>query len=361
TCEKCCAHRTPLFWLERLQAFEKPDIILTGLCIVRRRRALIYHPVEIDRVVQRYFTPLAQAIDRLVARQGNEPGQGAGARRVEAICATPHGGEDLLQDLFGVAWIPQHTQTHAEETPPGVPVKLREGALVALARASQQTRQCVAIVGGRRNRRKEFPGVVCSNSVVSRSSPQAMLREWRQDFARMMREQGIAANATPRAVQGRNMTRCVSYRSKEGRKGRMSAEFGRKTVYGTSTGAVRSHPSGPSGAASSNGVCERTPPSRQDDYLPRPEHGPAVFMPHFPAAPVRRSARPGARIDLEHGWPALRMLEVFDSAALLSPPSDGSAPELRIWEAPPIWKGRGRWHPVQGASGDSIGLMGTWG
>ena len=31
-----------------------------------------------------------------------------------------------------------------------------------------------------------------------------MLREWRDDFARMMREQGIAANATPRVVRGRN-------------------------------------------------------------------------------------------------------------------------------------------------------------
>jgi hypothetical protein len=31
----------------------------------------------------------------------------------------------------------------------------------------------------------------------------AMLREWRQDFARMMREQGVPANATPRAVRGR--------------------------------------------------------------------------------------------------------------------------------------------------------------
>jgi Relaxase/Mobilisation nuclease domain len=30
----------------------------------------------------------------------------------------------------------------------------------------------------------------------------AMLREWRQDFATMMREQGIAANATPRFVRG---------------------------------------------------------------------------------------------------------------------------------------------------------------
>jgi hypothetical protein len=31
-----------------------------------------------------------------------------------------------------------------------------------------------------------------------------MLREWREHFARMMREQGIAANATPRVVRGRN-------------------------------------------------------------------------------------------------------------------------------------------------------------
>ena len=30
----------------------------------------------------------------------------------------------------------------------------------------------------------------------------AMLREWRQDFARMMRDQGISANATPGAVRG---------------------------------------------------------------------------------------------------------------------------------------------------------------
>jgi hypothetical protein len=32
----------------------------------------------------------------------------------------------------------------------------------------------------------------------------AMLREWRLDFAQMMRDQGIAANATPRAVRGRS-------------------------------------------------------------------------------------------------------------------------------------------------------------
>jgi hypothetical protein len=31
-----------------------------------------------------------------------------------------------------------------------------------------------------------------------------MLRHWREDFARLMGEQGIAANATPRFVRGRN-------------------------------------------------------------------------------------------------------------------------------------------------------------
>jgi hypothetical protein len=31
-----------------------------------------------------------------------------------------------------------------------------------------------------------------------------MLREWREDFARSMREQGIAANATSRVIRGRN-------------------------------------------------------------------------------------------------------------------------------------------------------------
>jgi len=31
-----------------------------------------------------------------------------------------------------------------------------------------------------------------------------LLRDWREDFAQLMREQGIAANATPRAVRGEN-------------------------------------------------------------------------------------------------------------------------------------------------------------
>jgi hypothetical protein len=44
----------------------------------------------------------------------------------------------------------------------------------------------------------------------------ALLREWRQDFARMMRDQGIAANATPRAVRGQSQQapRDAAFRAK---------------------------------------------------------------------------------------------------------------------------------------------------
>jgi hypothetical protein len=44
----------------------------------------------------------------------------------------------------------------------------------------------------------------------------ALLREWRQDFARTMRDQGIAANATPRAVRGqsRRAPRDAAFRAK---------------------------------------------------------------------------------------------------------------------------------------------------
>jgi hypothetical protein len=45
----------------------------------------------------------------------------------------------------------------------------------------------------------------------------AMLREWRQDFAYAMREQGIAANATPRAARGqtKRATKDVFYRTRQ--------------------------------------------------------------------------------------------------------------------------------------------------
>jgi len=44
-----------------------------------------------------------------------------------------------------------------------------------------------------------------------------LLREWREDFARMMREQGIEANATSRVVRGRNKSqpRDAQYRAQQ--------------------------------------------------------------------------------------------------------------------------------------------------
>jgi hypothetical protein len=46
-----------------------------------------------------------------------------------------------------------------------------------------------------------------------------MLREWREDFARLMRAQGIAANATPRIVRGRSKgsTKDAVYRTQPSR------------------------------------------------------------------------------------------------------------------------------------------------
>jgi DNA-binding transcriptional regulator YiaG len=53
-----------------------------------------------------------------------------------------------------------------------------------------------------------------------------MLRSWREDFARMMRAQGVAANATPRALRGRN-------------KGHMPTEILRARRRKASTSALR--------------------------------------------------------------------------------------------------------------------------
>lgn len=61
----------------------------------------------------------------------------------------------------------------------------------------------------------------------------AMLREWRQDFARMMRDQDIAANATPRAVRGRSKgtERDSHYRAKR----RRTSHALREKVEGVAT------------------------------------------------------------------------------------------------------------------------------
>jgi hypothetical protein len=70
----------------------------------------------------------------------------------------------------------------------------------------------------------------------------AMLREWREDFARMMRDQGIAANATPRAARGQNKKgmRAAAYQTRHhGRSQAFRAQV--ESIAGelSKTGAVR--------------------------------------------------------------------------------------------------------------------------
>ena len=51
----------------------------------------------------------------------------------------------------------------------------------------------------------------------------ALLRQWREDFARMMREQGIAANATPRVARGRNRDKTRDARFRAQRHGKSTS------------------------------------------------------------------------------------------------------------------------------------------
>jgi hypothetical protein len=66
----------------------------------------------------------------------------------------------------------------------------------------------------------------------------AMLREWRQDFARMMRAQGIAANATPRTVRGRS--KCAERDGRYRAKKRRSSYALREKVEGVARELARS-------------------------------------------------------------------------------------------------------------------------
>jgi hypothetical protein len=75
----------------------------------------------------------------------------------------------------------------------------------------------------------------------------AMLREWRQDFAQMMRDQGIAANATSRAARGQTKKafRDAVYRTRQ--RGTSSAVRGRVDSIAqelSKTGTIRdpAHP-----------------------------------------------------------------------------------------------------------------------
>ncbi|MGH8257248.1 MAG: relaxase/mobilization nuclease domain-containing protein [Steroidobacteraceae bacterium] len=70
----------------------------------------------------------------------------------------------------------------------------------------------------------------------------ALLREWRQDFAQMMRDQGIAANATARAVRGQSKCSARDARYQTQRGGSSHAQLERmKTVIEelSKTGTVR--------------------------------------------------------------------------------------------------------------------------
>lgn len=70
----------------------------------------------------------------------------------------------------------------------------------------------------------------------------AMLREWREDFARMMRDQGIAANATARFVRGqgkKGMPPAAYQTKRHGRSHAFRAQVQSIARELTSTGAVR--------------------------------------------------------------------------------------------------------------------------
>jgi Relaxase/Mobilisation nuclease domain len=69
-----------------------------------------------------------------------------------------------------------------------------------------------------------------------------LLREWREDFARMMRDQGIAANATARIVRGRNKGRTQDALYRAQQHGKSSAIRERVMAIAqelSRTGAVR--------------------------------------------------------------------------------------------------------------------------
>jgi hypothetical protein len=60
-----------------------------------------------------------------------------------------------------------------------------------------------------------------------------MLREWREDFARTIREQGIAANATSRVIRGRNKGKARDGAFRAQRRGKSSAIHAKVTMIVT--------------------------------------------------------------------------------------------------------------------------------
>ena len=124
------------------------NIILARLGLYRGPGALIRQPLEIERLIPAPLSSLAQPIDRLIARQGNEPSEGSGASGLEARRPPPHDGEDFLQNFFGFPMIPQHAVADAEEPRGGLPIELREGELILTGRACQKLLQGVRLAAG---------------------------------------------------------------------------------------------------------------------------------------------------------------------------------------------------------------------
>jgi MobA/VirD2-like, nuclease domain len=60
-----------------------------------------------------------------------------------------------------------------------------------------------------------------------------MLREWREGFARAMREQGIAANATSRVIRGRNKGKARDGAFRAQRRGKSTAIHAKVTIIAT--------------------------------------------------------------------------------------------------------------------------------
>ncbi|ESX81275.1 hypothetical protein X756_32240 [Mesorhizobium sp. LSHC412B00] len=63
------------------------------------------------------------AINRMIACYGHQPGDWAEIRNSETIRLRPHFDEDLLQRFFRISAILQYTKAHAEKFRTGLPVK----------------------------------------------------------------------------------------------------------------------------------------------------------------------------------------------------------------------------------------------
>jgi hypothetical protein len=139
-----------VFRVQRVEAVVEPTVALLRLGIRRRPGAIVDYVVESGRVLEGCFAALPEAVDRLVARERDEPGLRRGERGVEARGAAPHGRVDLLQDLFRLVAIPQHAQAHPEQACRAEPVQRLERLGVAGAGLAEQALEGGSVLGRHR-------------------------------------------------------------------------------------------------------------------------------------------------------------------------------------------------------------------